>query len=59
MSSDELQAIVFHTIAVMTTIPDRHAEWREVITKALQDTQQRGTGWHFEVEFFNAVRRYP
>ena len=55
MPSDQLQVIVSNTVAVMTMVPDQRAQWREVIVKALQDAQQRGTDWQIEVEFFTAV----
>ena len=55
MSSDQLQAIVSNTVAVMTTMPERRAEWREGIANVLQNAQQHGTDWHIEVEFFTAV----
>src|SRR5205807_9494773 len=47
--------ITTNTIAVMTTVQDRHAEWREIMTKDLQDAQQRGANWQIEVDFFTAV----
>ncbi|MBA2285534.1 MAG: tetratricopeptide repeat protein [Ktedonobacteraceae bacterium] len=56
--SDEDEQITFivdKTITVMTTMQERRDEWREDITQALQDVQQRGTDWQIEVEFFTAV----
>ena len=55
MPSDELQVILSNTVAVMTTMHERRAEWREAIVNALQDAQQHGTDWQIEVEFFTAV----
>jgi tetratricopeptide (TPR) repeat protein len=55
MPSDQLQVIVSNTVAVMTTMQERRAEWREVIAKALQNAQQRGTDLQIEVEFFTAI----
>jgi hypothetical protein len=51
----QIQQIVTNTVAVMTTVPDRCAEWHEVIVNALQDAQQHGTDWQIEGEFFAAV----
>jgi tetratricopeptide (TPR) repeat protein len=55
MPSDQLRTIVSNTVAVMTTMPDRRAEWREVIANALQNAQQQVTDWHIEVELFTAI----
>src|SRR6266568_3406280 len=55
MPSDELQVILSNTVAVMTTMHERRAEWREAIVNALQDAQQHRTDWQIEVEFFTAV----
>ena len=55
MPSNQLQVIFFNTVAVMTTMPERRTEWCEVIAKALQDVQQRGTDWQIEGEFYTAI----
>ena len=55
MPSNQLQVILFNTVAVMTTMPERRTEWCEVIAKALQDVQQRGTDWQIEGEFYTAI----
>jgi tetratricopeptide (TPR) repeat protein len=52
----QMQQIVSNTVAVMTKVPDRRAEWREVIAKALQDAQLHGADWQIEVEFITAVQ---
>jgi hypothetical protein len=39
--SGQLQAILSNTIAVMTTVQDRRAEWREAIRELLQQAKSR------------------
>jgi tetratricopeptide (TPR) repeat protein len=51
----EQTTIVGNTIAVMTTISERRAEWREAIAQMLQAAQQQGADWQTEVEFFTAI----
>lgn len=36
MPSDQLQVIITNTVAVMTTVQERRAEWHEAIAGALQ-----------------------
>jgi tetratricopeptide (TPR) repeat protein len=55
MPADQIQQIVSNTVAVMTTMPGRRAQWREVVEKALQDAQQRGADLQIEADFFTAV----
>ena len=55
MSPEQLRPIIANTIVVMTTMQDRRDEWREAMTKELQDAQQRGTDWQIEVDFFTTV----
>jgi hypothetical protein len=55
MPAEQLQVIVHNTVAVMTTMQERHAEWHKTITGALQDAQQRGADWQIEVDFYTAV----
>src|SRR2546421_3516110 len=55
MPPAQVQQIITNTVAVMTVAQDRHAEWREVIAKALQDAQRRGDDWQIEADFFSAV----
>jgi len=55
MPPAQVQQIVANTIAVMTVAQEQRAEWREVITKALQNAQQRGSTRQIEVELFSAV----
>lgn len=55
MPAEHINTLVGYTITVMTTMPERHAEWREAITQALHDAQQRGADWQIEVEFFTAI----
>ena len=55
MPAERLQVIVHNTVAVMTTMQERHAEWHKTITGALQDAQQRGADWQSEVDFYTAV----
>jgi len=50
-----IQQIISNTVAVMTTVQDRRAEWREKIAKALQDARQRGADWQIVVDFFSTV----
>jgi tetratricopeptide (TPR) repeat protein len=55
MPTEQIQAIVSNTIAVMTLVQEKHSEWREAIANALQNAQQRGADWQIEVDFFTAV----
>ncbi len=55
MPAEQLQVIVHSTVAVMTTMQERRAEWHKTITGALQDAQQRGADWQIEVDFYGAV----
>lgn len=55
MPAEQLQAIVHNTVAVMTTMQERHTEWHKTITGALQDAQQQGADWQIEVDFYGAV----
>jgi hypothetical protein len=55
MPAEQLQVIVHNTVAVMTTMQERHAEWHKTITGALQDAQQRGADWQIEVDFYTAM----
>src|SRR6266567_2131465 len=55
ISTEEIQQIISNTVAVMTTVQDWRAGWREVIAKALQDAKQRGADWQIEIDFFSAV----
>jgi tetratricopeptide (TPR) repeat protein len=51
--SDPLQWIVSNTVAVMTTVPDRRAKWREAITELLR--QAKSSNLRQEADFFTAV----
>jgi tetratricopeptide (TPR) repeat protein len=53
MPSAQLQVIVANTVAVMTTMQERRAEWREAITKALQ--QVKSSNRQQDADFFAAV----
>src|SRR2546429_7039439 len=53
LPSDQLQMIVSNTVAVMTTVPDRRAEWREAMTEVLQQAKSRN--WQQDANFFTAV----
>jgi tetratricopeptide (TPR) repeat protein len=53
MPSDELQVMVSNTIAVMTTMPNRRAEWRETITEVLEQAKSRNR--QQDAGFFAAV----
>ncbi|MFL5658565.1 MAG: tetratricopeptide repeat protein [Ktedonobacteraceae bacterium] len=55
MPTEQIQQIISNTVAVMTTVQDRRAEWREAMAKALQDARQRGADWQIDVDFFSAV----
>jgi len=55
MPTEQIQQITSNTVAVMTAVQDRRAEWREVIAKALKDAQQRGADRQIDVDFFTAV----
>jgi hypothetical protein len=47
--------VVVNTVAVMTDMPERRSEWREVVTDQLQRAQQQGAAWQIAVEFFTAI----
>jgi len=55
MPTEEIQQIISNTVAVMTTVQDRRAEWREKIANVLQDVQQRSPDWQVGIDFFTAV----
>jgi hypothetical protein len=50
-----VQQIISTTVAVMTTVQDRRAEWREIIEKVLHDAQESGADWQSDVDFISAV----
>jgi hypothetical protein len=53
ISPDQLELIIQNTTAVLTEMPEKRAEWREVIAGAKQ--QAANTNHPVEVEFFQAV----
>lgn len=53
MSSAEVQVIITNTVVVMTTMQERRTEWREVITKALQ--QAKSINRQHDADFYAAV----
>jgi tetratricopeptide (TPR) repeat protein len=55
LPAEDIALFVNNTIEVMTTMPQRRAEWREVIVQSLQDARQRGPDWQIEGEFFTAI----
>jgi tetratricopeptide (TPR) repeat protein len=55
MPAEQLRVIVHNTVAVMTTMQERRAEWHKTITGALQNAQEQGAGWQIEVDFYGAV----
>ncbi len=52
---EQINIIISNTITVMTTMPERRAEWQETISRVLQVAQQRGSDWQIEVEFYTAI----
>ena len=55
MPAEQLQVIVHNSVAVMTTVQERRAEWHQTIEGALQHARQQGAGWQIEVDFYTAV----
>jgi tetratricopeptide (TPR) repeat protein len=55
MSAEQITVFVGNTVAVMTTVPERRAEWREAVQQARENAESRGTDWQIEVEFFTAI----
>jgi tetratricopeptide (TPR) repeat protein len=55
MTTETVTAIIDRTVAVLTTLPQQRATWRETIVEALADAQQCGTAWLIEVDFFTAI----
>jgi tetratricopeptide (TPR) repeat protein len=53
MPNEQINIVVGNTVAVMTTMPERHDEWREAMAQALQDAKARG--FQIEGEFFTAI----
>jgi tetratricopeptide (TPR) repeat protein len=53
--AEQINIFVHNTIAVMTTLPERRAEWREEMAQALQSAKDSGTDWQSEAEFFTAI----
>ncbi len=54
ISSAELQHMITGAVAVMTTMQDRKAKWREAVVKALLVAQQESDAQN-EVDFFSAL----
>jgi tetratricopeptide (TPR) repeat protein len=54
ITAEQLLGIVHDTVAVMTTMQERRAEWYKKLTGALQTLQQE-TSLQNEVDFFTAV----
>ncbi len=55
MPVKQIEVIIANTIAVITEMQERRAEWRSAIEQALQDARQRGDDWQIEVDFYTAV----
>ena len=55
MPAQQIKTIIANTVAVMTTVEERRAEWHAAMEKALQDARQRGDDWQIEVDFYTAV----
>jgi len=55
MPTEQIQAIVSNTIAVMTTVQNERDEWRTAMTGALRQVQEQGADWQIEIEFFSGV----
>jgi len=55
LPTERINTVIGNTAAVMTTMPERRAEWREAIAQELQDAHQHGADWQIEFAFFTAV----
>ncbi|MBP1468426.1 tetratricopeptide repeat protein, partial [Candidatus Chloroploca sp. M-50] len=55
LPAEQLRVVVSNTVAVLTQMPEKHVEWRGVISGALQQAQQDGADWQIEVELYTAV----
>jgi hypothetical protein len=55
LPAEQIRVTVSNTIAVLTSLPEKHAEWRGAIEEQLQHAQQQGPDWQIEVEFYTAV----
>ena len=53
MSGDQIRSLVFNTVAVMTTMREKHTEWRAAVNNVYRQAKQMG---HLEeIEFLGAV----
>ncbi len=55
LPAEQIRVTVSNTVAVLTSVPEKHAEWHKAIEEQLQHAQQQGTDWQIEVEFYTAV----
>jgi tetratricopeptide (TPR) repeat protein len=53
MPTTRISQIASNTVAVIKTMPERRAQWREKITRASMESQQQGR--QSDVDFFTAV----
>jgi tetratricopeptide (TPR) repeat protein len=53
LPAEQIQTVVSNTIAVLTSVPNKHTEWRASITGALQQAQSINRSE--DAEFFTAV----
>ena len=54
LPEDQLRVMLVNTVAVLTTVPDKKAEWRTAVEGALEQAEHN-PGWEAEADFFRAV----
>lgn len=55
MPTEQVERIVDHTVAVLTTHGNRRAEWRDIVAEAASVARDGGPPWQPEAEFFEAI----
>ena len=54
LPEEQLRVMLVNTVAVLTTVPDKKAEWRTAVEGALEQAEHN-PGWEAEADFFRAV----
>jgi len=54
LPEEQLRVMLVNTVAVLTTVPDKRAEWRTAVASGLEQAEHN-PGWEAEAGFFRAV----
>jgi tetratricopeptide (TPR) repeat protein len=55
LPAEQIRVTVSNTVAVLTSVQEKHSEWRGAMEERLQHARQQGPDWQIEVEFYTAV----